>query len=144
MVENCTIDLFMDGSRHAAKPQEPVEDDWQDQDPEGNKATASVALENMAAQSTRRDEVIAKKRVWNVPREVPRFYNIPIAVTSLFAEAEKGKFMRLGMDAAVNGVWLAYYWALLDQNDEVIRQSEELIFELVFRFPGRLAGPQCE
>ena len=67
------LDVFVDPSMHAADPAlEAVDADWQDQETE-DRATASVALENLAAQKTQLDAVFAKKRVWKVPHEVPRF-----------------------------------------------------------------------
>ena len=41
----------------------------------------------------------ATEPVWNIPDRVPKFYSIPIALTSAENEPEKGSFRRLGMDA---------------------------------------------
>ena len=48
------------------------------------------------------------------------------------------------MDAAVNGMWLAYYWARLDQNAEVIGQLEELILNWPFDVQPVLPDPNAK
>ncbi len=75
-----------------------------------------------------------KKRTWKIPDYVPRFYAIPIALTSTEAEPGKGEFRRLGMDCAVNGTWLAYKWAVEDKNDKAKLALEALILNWPFDF----------
>ena len=53
-------------------------------------------------------DTVSKKREFDIPKYVPKWYNIPIAPTSTTTEPGKREFRRLGMDAAVNGTWLAY------------------------------------
>ena len=63
---------------------------------------------------------------------MPKFYNIPIALTSTAAEPGKGEFRRLGMDAAVNGTWLAYKWAIEDGDEAAKAALESLIMNWPF------------
>ena len=72
--------------------------------------------------------------MFKIPDRVPRGYEIPIAITSCTAEAEKGKFRRLGLDVAVNATWLAMYWALEDKNKEAEKALEKLMLDWPFDF----------
>ena len=79
-------------------------------------------------------ESLTKKREFHVPKLVPKFYHIPIALTSTTAEPGKGEFRRLGMDAAVNGTWLAYKWAIEDGDEAAKGALESLILNWPFDF----------
>ena len=52
---------------------------------------------------------MARRRAhpWKIQNIVERGYEIPICITDTSAVPELGKFIRLGMDAVVNAVWLA-------------------------------------
>ena len=78
----------------------------------GSQEAEDAAPEPVVAFS----DTVTKKREFNIPKNVPKWYSIPIAVTSTETEPSKGEFRRLGMDAAVNGTWLAYKWAIEDGN----------------------------
>ena len=79
-------------------------------------------------------ESLNKKRVFHVPKLVPKFYHIPIALVSTSAEPGKGDFRRLGMDAVVNGTWLAYKWAIEDEDEAAKVALESLILNWPFDF----------
>ena len=79
-------------------------------------------------------ESVTKKRVLDIPKYVPKWYNIPIALTSTTTEPGKGEFRRLGMDAAVNGTWLAYKWAIEDGDEAAKAALESLILNWPFDF----------
>ena len=79
-------------------------------------------------------EAATKKREFAIPKYVPRGYHIPIALTSTTTEPAKGEFRRLGMDAAVNGTWLAYKWAIEDGNKSAKDALERLILNWPFDF----------
>ena len=79
-------------------------------------------------------EAVTKKREFDIPKNVPRGYHIPIALTSAATEPAKGEFRRLGMDAAVNGTWLAYKWAIEDGNESAKDALERLILNWPFDF----------
>ena len=59
-------------------------------------------------------------RPWKVPTAVERGYEIPICITDTAAVPELGNFKRLGMDCVVNAVWLAYYWATVEGNNDAV------------------------
>ena len=79
-------------------------------------------------------ESVTKKRKFDIPKYVPKWYNIPIALTSTQTEPGKGEFRRLGMDAAVNGTWLAYKWAIEDGDEAAKAALESLILNWPFDF----------
>ena len=60
----------------------------------------------------------SKKKPWKIPRAVERGFERAICVTNAFAVPELGKFKRLGLYVVVNAVWLAYYWAKVEENTE--------------------------
>ena len=124
MVENFTIETFLDPSMQA-----PVDSTVG----EGAAASAADAEghvdDTVANSKTHRAEVVGRKRIWRVPATPPKFLNIPIALTNSHTEPEKGKFRRYGMDAVVNGVWLAMFWALRDDETDVVKSLEQLILD---------------
>ena len=126
LVENFALDMFMDNGMLAAS--------GKTSGLSAGSADPPDAPEAEVATKTHRDSVMEKKRVWKVPARVPRFYNIPIAIFSTQSEPTKGEFQRFGMDCAVNGVWLAYYWAKVDDNREAIVALERLILDWPFDF----------
>ena len=67
--------------------------------PQDDADTAAVAAKVPLVGSS----LPATEPVWNISDRVPKFYSIPIALTSADNEPEKGSFRRLGMDAVVNG-----------------------------------------
>ena len=71
-----------------------------------------------------------------IPKRVPRGYEIPIALTSTANDAEKGKFVRLGLDVAVNATWLALKWAIEEGpgSYEVVGALHKLITDWPFDF----------
>ena len=77
---------------------------------------------------------VPKKREFDIPKSVPKWYSIPIVLTSTATEPAKGEFRRLGMDAAVNGTWLAYKWAIEDGNESAKDALERLILNWPFDF----------
>ena len=79
-------------------------------------------------------ESVTKKREFNIPKYVPKWYNIPIALTFTTTEPGKGEFRRLGMDVAVNGTWLAYKWAIEDGDEAAKAALESLILNWPFDF----------
>ena len=70
-----------------------------------------------------------EKLPWKIPPCVERGFEIPICVTRSFAMPEKGRFPRLGMDAVVNAVWLAYYWAKQEGDADVVSALRSLILD---------------
>lgn len=93
-----------------------------------------------AEEETRRDQITKAKRVWRIPTSCPATLHIPIVLTSRTELPQKGLFRRYGMDCAVNGVWLALYWAMLDAAASVdgaesaIEALERLILDWRFDF----------
>ena len=83
---------------------------------QANPAAESGDLADSADAAAGFQEIAARKREFAVPTLAPRFYNIPIALTSRTTEPGKGECRRLGMDVVVNGTWLAYKWAKEDEN----------------------------
>ena len=77
-------------------------------------------------------ESVTKEREFDIPKYVPKWYTIPIALTSTTTEPGKGEFRRLGMDAAVNGTWLAYKWAIEDGDEAAKAALERLILNWPF------------
>ena len=77
---------------------------------------------------------VTKKRVLDIPKYVPKWYNIPIVLTSTTTEPGKGEFRRIGMDAAVNGTGLAYKWAIEDGDEAAKAALESLILNWPFDF----------
>ena len=71
------------------------------------------------------------KKPWKVPAVAPKEYCIPIAISNLDALPEIGKFVRLGLDIAVNGTWLAMKWAIDEKNFVV----QETLVELILNWP---------
>ena len=77
---------------------------------------------------------MTKKREFEIPKTVPKWYNIPIVLTSTTTEPGKGEFRRLGMDAAVNGTWLAYKGAIEDGDEAAKAALDSLILSWPFDF----------
>ena len=132
MVENVVIDTFMDPTMH-----EPTDSDGVGGDPDECDPSTIGA-------NTARDATMAKKRVWRVPERPPQFLHVPIVVTSTETQLEKGKFKRFGMDCIVNGVWLAMYWAMLDEDAAAISALERLLLNWPFDFQLFEAPPEVE
>ena len=109
---------------------QPSASDGKLEDAAGNSQDAVESAEPAIALS----ESVTKKREFDIPKNVPRWYNIPIALTSTTTEPGKGEFRRLGMDAAVNGTWLAYKWAIEDGNEAAKAALESLILNWPFEF----------
>ena len=65
---------------------------------------------------------------------MPRGYEIPIAINSKDAEPDRGKFIRLGLDVAVNATWLAMKWAIDDGNKDAEKALENLMLDWPFDF----------
>lgn len=130
MVENFVVDTFMGSRMHEAV----------DLDNSGQAVIvadddhAVPERSDVAGVSTLRDSILAQKRLWRIPTIVPKFLNIPIALTSKEIAPTKGKFRRYGMDCAVNGVWLALYWAMKDGDNEAKDAIERLILDWPFDF----------
>ena len=101
--------------------------------PEDGAAGSQGSVES-AEPATALSESVTKKREIDIPKYVPKWYNIPIALTSTTTEPGKGEFRRLGMDAAVNGTWLAYKWAIEDGNAAAKAALESLILNWPFDF----------
>ena len=69
------------------------------------------------------------ERHWKIPRAVERGFEIPVCITAACAVPELGKFKRLGMDVVVNAVWLAYFWAKEEGNEEALSGLRDLILD---------------
>ena len=109
---------------------QPSASDGNVEDTAGASQGSNEAAEQVLAFS----ESVTKKREFEIPTKVPRWYNIPIALTSTTTEPGKGEFRRLGMDAVVNGTWLAYKWAIEDDNETAKAALEGLILNWPFDF----------
>ncbi len=116
VVETFAVDMYMDTSL----PEPAV--------------SAGVAASAEAAEMDVVGSVLSKARIFKIPEIVPRFYSIPIALTSTETEPGKGEFRRIGMDCAVNGTWLAYKWALDDRNEDAKEALEKPILNWPFDF----------
>ena len=101
--------------------------------PEDGAAGSQGSVES-AEPATALSESVTKKRVFDIPKCVPKWYNIPIALTSTTTEPGKGEFRRLGMDAAVNGTWLAYKGAIEDGDEAAKAALDSLILNWPFDF----------
>ena len=87
------------------------------------------------AKRSRSELLLGKpKKTFRIPSMVPRGYNIPIAIHSKDVKPELGKFVRLGLDIAVNGTWLALKWALDEKNEDAVQKLKNLIKDWPFDF----------
>ena len=134
IVQNFVADTFLDikamGPAESASPL-PVTSECEPSELADNQFLTPSAV---AADETFRNLTLKAKRIWKVPRRCPETLHIPIALTSRTELPEKGHFRRLGMDCAVNGVWLALYWAMEDQDKSAIEALERLILDWQFDF----------
>ena len=96
-VERFAIDMFIDTA--SVTP-----DDVQ---VAASAATDTSQVAEDGAGGRQAEKILRAKKKWSIPARVPRGYEIPIAINSRAVEPEKGKFRRLGIDVAVNAVWLA-------------------------------------
>ena len=129
VVENFAMDAYLHVEATAAASAAP--------------AAASAALSEEAAAAEGGDPTEAggpnlvllkkQKRTFNIPQQVPAEYAIPIALRS-DAEPVKGKWERMGGDVAVQGTWLAYYWAIQDGDVHAKEAIEQLVLNWPFDF----------
>ena len=110
---------------------------------DGAADSAASAAEDIVSLLTKKDA----KKPWKVPAVVPKEYGIPIAISHLDELPEIGQFVRLGLDIAVNGTWLAMKWAVDEKNDVVKAQLVDLILNWpmdFFLFQGDAATIQSK
>ena len=133
VVENFAMDAYLHVAAPAAASAAPAA-------ASAALAAASAALSEEAAAAEGGDLIEAdgpnvallktQKRIFNIPNQVPAEYAIPICLRSN-AEPVKGKWERMGGDIAVQGTWLAYYWAIQDGDVH----AKEAIEHLVLNWP---------
>ena len=58
-----------------------------------------------------------------------RGYETPVCIIDTSAVPELGKFVRLGMDAVVNALWLAFFWATQEGNSAAVSALTCLILD---------------
>ena len=138
VVQNFAMDIFIEAApksdESAVSAPESAVSAAEDAEALARRKTAASAKE------TDRDVAMAKKRTFKVPDRVPKHFNIPIALTSVTTEATKGEFQRLGMDIVVNGTWLCYYWAKVDNDADAQQRLKNLILDWPFDFSLYEAG----
>ena len=133
-VENFVMDTFLDSSAMAPEEPELAPPDTATVEPSELANDQFVPASEVAQEETSRNKRATAKRVWRVPAQCPPSLNIPIVLTSTTELPPKGQFRRYGMDCVVNGVWLALYWAIEDQDEEAIKALEHLILNWLFDF----------
>ena len=115
-VANMALDLFVDTSSAASADVAPLDGDEEEKVGEAQKSVQAVMLSKGALP-------------WNIPPTVEKGFEIPIMVCDTDVLPETGKFIRMGMDVVVNAVWLALYWAVLEQNDAAVSAIKHLILD---------------
>ena len=110
-IANMAVDMFFDIPKAASEIGDVIE---------RGEQPALSRLEAMRKQGA---------RPWNIPSSVDKGFEIPIAITSACAVPELGAFKRLGLDAVVNAVWLAYFRATQENNAEAVSALESLILD---------------
>ena len=113
-VANMAMDMFCDTS--VAAPASGAEDKEIDDDQPKQSLLEVV-------------DGVNKGKPWNIPEQVERGFEIPICITETFAIPELGKFKRLSMDAVVNAVWLALFWAKKEGNALAVSALKSLILD---------------
>ena len=93
-------------------------------------ASADEDASRRQAQHSTVEMILAGERLpWRIPGCVERGFEIPIGLTVPHAVPQLGEFVRLGMDVVVNAVWLAYYWAKIEENEEAVSALKVLILD---------------
>jgi hypothetical protein len=123
-VANMAVDMFCDTSSTAASA-------------EGADASSTAAsaegdeTEKQGQPKPSLLQVMERQgaRPWKIPAAVEMGFEIPICVTDTSAVPELGKFKRLGMDVVVNAVWLAFFWAQKEKNNEAVSALRHLILD---------------
>ena len=99
-VENMAADMFLKSQPNEEAAETAADSQEAADDAEAHPLSKPQrrAVETLSAMA---------RRPWQIPDRVEKGFEIPIMVTSPFKELEIGKFKRLGLDVAVNAVWLA-------------------------------------
>ena len=113
-VVNMAIDLFMDTSEVA---------------PASCKGSTSADEDADKLQHMSLPEIVSTmtERPWKIPKAVEKGFEVPILVTEGGTPPAVGEFTRLGLDAVVHAVWLAFYWAKKEDNLEALSALRTLI-----------------
>ena len=120
-VANLALDMFCDNSRPSGGlSAEALAASARGDETETNSPPRPSYLQAMARQSA---------RPWKVPTQVERGYEIPICIIDTGVVPELGNFKRLGMDCIVNAAWLAFYWALIEENNDAVSALKHLILD---------------
>ena len=115
-VRNLAIDMFMDPAASAARSAAPVEDE---EDGGEDPRPANLQLGRTEGGG----------RPWAIAKCVEKGFEIPLAVFETLGLQDLGKLERLGADAIVNAVWLAFGWARLEKDEEVVSAISALILD---------------
>ena len=113
-VVNCALDMFVDCSESLAASSASTASKAASApvDEEGSEKRAvpqTTLVERVAVGG-------ARKR--NIPETVESGYELPICITNTDVVPSLVQFKRFGMDVVVNAVWLAFFWAKDEGNDQ--------------------------